>query len=164
MCSAKTQFSLGIHMKEHWALNYYWVHSEDSDQTGRMPRLIWVFAGSFCWFCCVALILYYHDDLKFPDRQVCANSWDPDQTSPFRLHCLPRPVNQNTSHHYGSIENDKHSLTCWKQQQTSTAEVLYFIPWVTSTSLSSSTALCILVKALCFAMYSQFLTTKWNHL
>ena len=29
------------------------AHSEDSDQTGRMPRLIWVFAGtqSFCWFC-----------------------------------------------------------------------------------------------------------------
>ena len=27
--------------------------SEVSDQTGRMPRLIWVFAGStlFCWFC-----------------------------------------------------------------------------------------------------------------
>ena len=23
----------------------YWVHSEDTDQTGRMPRLIWVFAG-----------------------------------------------------------------------------------------------------------------------
>ena len=23
----------------------HWVHSEDSDQTGRMPRLIWVFAG-----------------------------------------------------------------------------------------------------------------------
>ena len=22
-----------------------WAHSEDSDQTGRMPRLIWVFAG-----------------------------------------------------------------------------------------------------------------------
>ena len=29
-----------------------WVHSEDSDQTGLMPRLIRVFAGrlSFCWF------------------------------------------------------------------------------------------------------------------
>ena len=27
--------------------------SENSDQTGRMPRLIWVFAGRkpFCWFC-----------------------------------------------------------------------------------------------------------------
>ena len=23
----------------------HWVHSEDSDQTGQMPRLIWVFAG-----------------------------------------------------------------------------------------------------------------------
>ena len=32
-----------------------WVHSEDSDQTTQMCRLIWVFAGhtivmSFCWF------------------------------------------------------------------------------------------------------------------
>ena len=26
-----------------WAT--HWAHSEDSDQTGRMPRLIWVFAG-----------------------------------------------------------------------------------------------------------------------
>ena len=31
----------------------HWVHSEDSDQTGKMPRLTWVFAGrtSVCWFC-----------------------------------------------------------------------------------------------------------------
>ena len=37
-------------------LTTYWVHSEDSDQTGWMPRLIWVFTGrtSFCWFCRVA--------------------------------------------------------------------------------------------------------------
>ena len=27
------------------ALATHWAHSEDSDQTGRMPRLIWVFAG-----------------------------------------------------------------------------------------------------------------------
>ena len=27
------------------SLTTYWAHSEDSDQTGRMPRLIWVFAG-----------------------------------------------------------------------------------------------------------------------
>ena len=32
---AKTQISLGI----------LHANSEDSDQTGRMPRLIWVFAG-----------------------------------------------------------------------------------------------------------------------
>ena len=38
------------------ALTTPWAHSEDSDQTGRMPRLIWVFPGhtSFCWVlsCC----------------------------------------------------------------------------------------------------------------
>ena len=28
-----------------WSLAINWAHSEDSDQTGRMPRLIWVFAG-----------------------------------------------------------------------------------------------------------------------
>ena len=35
------------------SLDTHWVHSEDSHQTGRMPRLIclrWV--QSFCWFCC----------------------------------------------------------------------------------------------------------------
>ena len=30
--------------------------SEDSDQTGRMPRLIWVFAGRTCHFC-----WFYHE-------------------------------------------------------------------------------------------------------
>ena len=28
----------------------HWEHSEDSDQAGRMPRLIWVFAGRTCHF------------------------------------------------------------------------------------------------------------------
>ena len=59
---AKTQISLGIHpvwsessLCVQWvALCAQWVakdpsfllaDSEDSDQTGRMPRLIWVFAG-----------------------------------------------------------------------------------------------------------------------
>ena len=27
------------------SLSTYWAHNEDSDQTGWMPRLIWVFAG-----------------------------------------------------------------------------------------------------------------------
>ena len=33
--------------------NFLHADSKDSDQTGRMPRLIRVFAGrtSFCWFC-----------------------------------------------------------------------------------------------------------------
>ena len=51
----KTQISLGIHpvwsesLLSAWrklgSLATYWAHSEDSDQTGLMPMLIWVFAG-----------------------------------------------------------------------------------------------------------------------
>ena len=52
---AKTQISLGI--RPVWSesslfawrklgpLPIHWAQSEDSDQSGRMPRLIWVFAG-----------------------------------------------------------------------------------------------------------------------
>ena len=55
VCPAKTQISLGIRpvwsesslfaWRKFESLATHWVHSEDSDQTGRMPRLIWVFAG-----------------------------------------------------------------------------------------------------------------------
>ena len=55
VCPVKTQINLGI--RPVWSesslsawrnlgfLATHWAHSEDSDQTGRMPRLIWVFAG-----------------------------------------------------------------------------------------------------------------------
>ena len=53
---AKTQISLGIRpvwsesslsaWRNLGSLANYWAHSEDSDQTGRMPRLIWVFADA----------------------------------------------------------------------------------------------------------------------
>ena len=53
--SLNTQISLGIHpVRSETSLCTQWVakdpsflraDSEDSDQTGRMPRLIWVFAG-----------------------------------------------------------------------------------------------------------------------
>ena len=54
---AKTQISLGMGIHPGWSESLlstwknlgssatHWVHSEDSDQTGQMPRLIWVFAG-----------------------------------------------------------------------------------------------------------------------
>ena len=63
---AKTQISLGIRpvwsesSLSAWRKLGSWAthkaHSEDSDQTGRMPRLIWVFAGRtlIFWFCHVA--------------------------------------------------------------------------------------------------------------
>ena len=52
---AKTQISLGIHpvwsesslsaWRNLGSLDTHWAYSEDSGQTGRMPRLIWVFTG-----------------------------------------------------------------------------------------------------------------------
>ena len=60
VCPAKTQISLGIcpvwsesslsTWRKLWSLATHWAHSEDSDQTGRMPRLIWVFTGHTCHF------------------------------------------------------------------------------------------------------------------
>ena len=34
-----------VRMKKPWSLSTHWAHSENSDQTRRMSRLIWVFAG-----------------------------------------------------------------------------------------------------------------------
>ena len=42
------------------SLATHWAHTEDSNQTGRMPRLVWVFVGHmpFCWFCHTAAQSY----------------------------------------------------------------------------------------------------------
>ena len=55
VCPGKTQISLIIRpvwsesslstWRKLGSLATHWAHSQDSDQTGQMPRLIWVFAG-----------------------------------------------------------------------------------------------------------------------
>ena len=60
VCPTKTQISLGIlpawpesSLCAQWVAkdsSYLHADSEDSDQTGRMPRLMWVFAGRTCHF------------------------------------------------------------------------------------------------------------------
>ena len=72
---AKTQISLGIRpvwsesslsaWRHHRSLAIHWTHSEDSDQTGRIPRLIWFLAGPTyhfvgCNVCHAAVHLYSH--------------------------------------------------------------------------------------------------------
>ena len=57
---AKTQISLGIRpvwsesslsaIRKLGSLATHGAHSKDSDQTGHMPRLNWIFAGSTCHF------------------------------------------------------------------------------------------------------------------
>ena len=56
---AKNRISLGIRpvwsessLCTQWVAketSFFRADSEDSDQTGRMPRLIWVFAGRLIW-------------------------------------------------------------------------------------------------------------------
>ena len=56
----KTQISLGIRpvwsessLCAQWVVkdpSFLYADSEDPDQTGRMPRRIWVFAGRTCHF------------------------------------------------------------------------------------------------------------------
>ena len=70
---AKTQISLGIRpgwsessLSARWnlgSLATHWEHSEDSDQTGRMPRLLslrWAHMP-LCWFCheaaCISILI-----------------------------------------------------------------------------------------------------------
>ena len=59
-CVPKTQISLGIcpvwsesslsAWRNRGSIATHWVHSEDSNQTGRMLRLIWALAGCTCHF------------------------------------------------------------------------------------------------------------------
>ena len=58
--SAKTHTSLGIRpvwsesslsaWRKLGSLATHWAHNEDSDQTGRIPSLLWVIAGCTCHF------------------------------------------------------------------------------------------------------------------
>ena len=85
---AKTQISLGIHpvwsesslsaWRNIGPLSTCWAHSEDSDQTGRMPRLIWVFTG--CTYHFVGFVVLWH-------RYVCFRLAGLDKQCKPRLHC-----------------------------------------------------------------------------
>ena len=81
---AKTRNSLGIcPVWSEISLCTQWVakdprflhgDSEDSDQTGRMPRLIWVFAGHTCHFVGFVMRRWFnYDDSKtiWADHIVC---------------------------------------------------------------------------------------------
>ena len=78
---ANTQISLGI--RPVWSesslcaqrvskdLNFLHADSEDSDQTGRVPRLIRVFAGRTCHFIGF-VIRWLNSYLKHRDKEVIA--------------------------------------------------------------------------------------------
>ena len=87
---AKTQISLDIHpvrsesslsaWRKLGSLATHWAHSKGSDQTGRMPRLIWVFAGrtDFVGLSCrCSYLLYLHGSgcmLMCCEEFLCLNA------------------------------------------------------------------------------------------
>ena len=70
MRPAKTQISLGIHMKKARILSYHSAHSEDwSDWADAQADLSLRWAHMpFCWFCHEAahLVFDYRSDLQIP--------------------------------------------------------------------------------------------------
>ena len=59
--------------------SFFHADSEDSDQTGRMPRLIWVFGGCTCHFVGFVmrrLSLFYHTVMHPKGADETANSED----------------------------------------------------------------------------------------
>ena len=99
--TAKTQISLGIHpvwsessLSAQWvAKNPRFLHaeSEDSDQTGRMPRLIWVFAGRTCHFVGFVVsrfrYIWSYSILCITNIRYCI-SWTP-RSFPWKLATFP---------------------------------------------------------------------------
>ena len=83
--SAKTQISLDIRpvwsesslsaWRSIGSLTTDWVHSKDSDQSGRMPRLIWVFAGHIFIFGFVMSWLKCFIIIKDLDFKYCHIIW-----------------------------------------------------------------------------------------
>ena len=77
MRPAKTQISLGIRpvwsesslsaWRNLGSLVTHWAHIEDSDQTGRMTRLIWVFAGRTVTLFCRAAA-HFNNYVRFVIR------------------------------------------------------------------------------------------------
>ena len=83
MCPAKTQVSLGIRpvwsessLSAHWAVKvprFLHADSEDSDQKGRMPSLIWVFTGHighFVGFVMLRLFLIFLNSLTVFEKET----------------------------------------------------------------------------------------------
>ena len=97
---AKTQISLGIRpvwsesslsaLRKSGSLATHWAHSEDSDQSGRMPRLIcprWAHMP-FCWFCREAAL--FHNSTSILLQQSVPwiyPIWCHNPESMFHFHC-----------------------------------------------------------------------------
>ena len=81
-CQVKTQISLGTcpiwsessltAWRKLGSLATHWAHTEDSDQTWRMSRLIWVFAGGI--YHCTCFVMHRLQNFRYC-RAVDCDRW-----------------------------------------------------------------------------------------
>ena len=88
--SAKTQISLGIcpvwsesslsAWRSTGLLAIHWAHSEGSDQTGPMPRLIWVFAGCIGHFAGFVMLWLINQQNGMCTQRSLRSAWTSTQS------------------------------------------------------------------------------------
>ena len=107
---AKTQISLGIcpvwsqSLLSTWRnigpLTTYWANSEDPDQTGQMPWLIWVFAGRTFHF--VGFVVWWLKLQKL--NSLTLKRWVVVQWNPQKdMHATKTQVSRHISVVYASL-------------------------------------------------------------
>ena len=69
--------------RNHGSLATHWAHSEDSDQTGRMPKLILVFAGHTL----ILLVLSWRGSYSVVMRLLVFGNWSEEESYSDCLHC-----------------------------------------------------------------------------
>ena len=150
---AKTQISLGISpdwseslLCTHWVAkdpSSLYADSEDSDQTGRMPRLIWVFAGHLCHFigfvmrrptCIVWLTWQSHFDFNSVIWLICCSKdldwsslsnyvkteWPESAQKPSKWPV--RPEKTQVSLGICTVRSESSLCTLWEDKDTSFLE------------------------------------------
>ena len=128
---AKTQISLGIRpvwsesslsaWRNLGSLATYWAHSEDSDQTWRMSRLIWVFAGRTLTL--LVLSCCGSNKLVVAKKQFLKVSWHWEGIYFMSLHTL-------TSWNVVDV-TQKNWAEAWQNQQNDMCDQRrHRLPWV----------------------------------
>ena len=78
-------------MKKPWVLSYTSSASEDSDRTGRIPRLIWVFAGR------TLILLVLSCRGSYLILSTTHMTYEPQHDKTYKMACAPRETQSDQS-------------------------------------------------------------------
>ena len=113
ICSVWSESSLSTGRKLG-SLATHWWHSEDSDQTGRMSRLIWVFAGRTEHF--VGFVMLWLKSTKwpvYPERNIISAWASAQSDQSHRVIGNQGSMDQTADAKAGYIICWSHMSLCW---------------------------------------------------